>query len=188
MSRIIRRRERGQAAVEFAIFAVALILCMFLVVQIAWIGLQKWQFQHFAAYAARVWSVHTDWGAEKSLITIQAASITSKWELFSHDWVKAMWSDGEDTKDFSGEDDVPGVSYTGIAPLMPLYQGVIGETLLDTSIPPEVSSEFPGIDLPSSGLIRFETFIPMEREPTEEPGDGRDNDCNETPCDSGNVR
>jgi hypothetical protein len=186
-----RKSESGQAAVEFAVFTLILFLLMFLIVQLAWIGIQKWQFQHYAAYSARAWSVRTDWGAEETLIRAQTASaIGTDWNLFSKDWVKAMWVSSEDPKDVDDDNsNINGLTYTGIAPLMPIYRGLIGETLFDNPIPGSVMSQLPDFDIPSSGLVRFESFIPMEREPEEQPDESnRDNDCEGTPCESGNGR
>jgi hypothetical protein len=186
-----RKSERGQAAVEFAIFALILFLLMFLIIQLAWIGLQKWQFQHFASYTARAWSVRKDWGGEATLVRVQVAStIGTDWNLFSRDWVKAMMVSSEDPKDVDDDNqNIPGLSFLGVAPLMPVYRGLLGETLFDNPIPDYVMNELPPIDIPTSGLVRFESFIPMEKEPEEEPDtSNRDNDCEETPCESGNGR
>lgn len=176
---------------EFAVFTLILFLLMFLIIQLAWIGIQKWQFQHYASYAARTWSVRSDWGTEESLLKAQVAStLFTDWNLFSRDWVKAMWASSNEAKDVDDENTgIEGVSYTGVAPLMPIYRGLIGETLFDNPIPGSVMAQLPAFDMPTSGLVRFETFIPMEKEPEEDgDADNRDNDCDDTPCTEGNGR
>jgi hypothetical protein len=158
---------------------------MFLMAQLAWIGIQKWQFNHFASYSARVWSVQKDDDPEESLMRLQIGVLFLRWNLYNRDYVKYMWAEGEDSKEIDDET-YTGVNYEGVAPLLPLFRGQIGETLV--SIPGEVSSLVPG-GLPSSGLVRFAAFIPMEKEPEEEPDESnRDNDCDDTPCSSGNGR
>ena len=156
--------------------------------QLSWIGVQKWQFNHFAAYAARVWSVQKDEDPEESLLKVQAVALV-RWNLLDRDLVKLMWvSAADDSKDFDDPDvSANGISFSGAAPLLSIYRDQIGETLFDNPIPPEAFSLFPG-DLPSTGLVGFKTFIPIEKEPEESPGARRDNDCEETPCESGNTR
>ena len=176
---------------EFAVFTLILFLLMFLIIQLCWIGLQKWQFQHFAGYSARAWSVRKDWSPESTLLRAQlASSLGTDWNLFSRDWVKAMWVSSDSPTDVDDDNtDIAGITYTGVAPLMPVYRGLFGETLFDNPIPSSVLSELPAIDIPSSGLVRFQTFIPMEKEPDEDPDtSNRDNDCSDTPCESGNGR
>lgn len=180
--------QRGQAAVEFTIFAALLILAILLIVQLSWIGIQKWQFNQFAGYAARVWSVQKeDDDPEISLLKVQGLALL-RWNLLSRDLVKFMWvSSPEDSRDFEDPDvSANGITFTGAAPLLALYRQQIGETLFDNPIPSEAMSLFP-FDLPTTGLVGFQTFIPIEKEPEESPGDG-DNDCEETPCESGNER
>ncbi len=179
--------QRGQAAVEFMIFFIMTFLSLMLIVQLVWIGIQKWQFNHFAGYAARVWAVHKDDEPGDSLRRIEGAALFLRWNLLSRDYVKFMWVSSEDAKEIDDEN-YSGITYSGVAPLLPLFRDVIGETLFDNPIPSEVSSIIP-IDLPTSGLVRFETFIPMEKEPEEQPDiSNRDNDCEDTPCTKGNGR
>ena len=160
-----RSSERGQGSVEFTIFIIFLILCIFLLVQLAWIGVQKWQFNHFAAYAARVWTVNkSNESPEASLIKVQIVGIV-RWKLASTSYVKIMWADSQS----DGK-----ITYNGIAPIFPLFKPFIGDTLTGISIPSEVSSIIP-VSIPSSGFIRFQTSIPMDHEPNEDP-DKYDND------------
>lgn len=180
-------RERGQAAVEFTVFLVILFLAMFLLVQLAWIGIQKWQFNHFAAYSARVWTVEKEYSPEESLLRVQLTSLV-RWDLINRDYVKFMWVSSEESKEI---DDEPyeGITFTGIAPLMGIYKDQFGETMFTVGdpIPGELLTVLP--EIPTTGLIRFESFIPMKKEPEEEPDtSNRDNDCEETPCESGNGR
>lgn len=179
--------QRGQASVEFTIFAVLLFLAMFLLVQLAWIAIQKWQFNHFGAYAARVWTVEKEDSPQESLLNVQMRSLI-RWDLINRDYVKFMWVSSEDPKDVD-DDTYEGITFTGIAPLMGIYRDQIGETAipLDGYVPDELSAMLP--DMPTTGLVRFQTFIPMKKEPEEEPDvTNRDNDCEETPCESGNGR
>jgi hypothetical protein len=180
--------QRGQAAVEFTIFAVLLILAMTLIVQLSWIGVQKWQFNHFSSYAARVWSVQKDHDdPQDSLFEVQTIALV-RWNLLGRDLVKLMWvHEADDSKEYEDPDvTANGITFWGAAPLLSIYREQIGNTLFDNPIPPEAMSLIP-IDIPSTGLVGFQTFIPIEKEPEESPGEG-DNDCEETPCESGNGR
>jgi hypothetical protein len=180
--------ERGQAAVEFMLMTVALFFSMFLVLQLTWIAVQKWQFNHFASYAARVWAVHKDHSPGQSLLLILPGG-AYRWGFLSKDYVKVMWVSSVDphpAEDGSGS--ISGITYTGVAPLFPIYQSAIGDTFTQAFIPSWARSLIP-FDMPSSGLVAFETFIPMEKEPDEEPDlPNRDNDCQGTPCEGGNGR
>lgn len=182
-----RHGERGQAAVEFTLMTVALFFSTFLVVQLTWIAIQKWQFNHFASYAARVWAVHKDQSPGDALWLILPGG-AYHWDLLSKDYVKVMWASSEESRTAEdGSGSISGITYTGVAPLFPIYQPAIGDTFTQSFIPSWVHSLIP-FDMPSTGLVAFETFIPMEKETDEEPGSDRDNDCRETPCRTGNVR
>lgn len=164
-----------------------LFLASFIVVQIAWLGIQKWQFNHFALYSARVWTVEKEDSPEESLLKVQLLSLL-RWDLINRDYVKFMWVSSEDPKDI-GDDTFDGMTYTGIAPLFSLYRDQIGETMFTVGepIPGELLAYLP--EIPTTGLVRFETFVPMKKEPEEQPNiSNRDNDCEETPCESGNGR
>lgn len=167
------------------IFFVLLILALVLVVQLAWIGIQKWQFNYFALYSARVWSVektHND--PEYSLLKVQAAQAL-RWGLDSNR-IKFMWVQfPEDTKDYDDPGiTANGITYWGVAPLFALYRDRFGETLIEGSFLTEALSRFI-FDRPTTGYVGFATFIPIQKEPEEKPGEF-DNDCKETPCASGN--
>jgi hypothetical protein len=182
-----RHGERGQAAVEFTLMTVALFFSMFLVLQLTWIAIQKWQFNHFASYAARVWAVHKDQSPGEALLGVIVPGGAYHWDFLSKDYVKLMWVSSDDPQTAEdGSGSVTGITYTGVAPLFPIYQSAIGDTFTQGFIPSWVQSSLP-FDMPSTGLVAFETFIPMEKEPDEAPGSDRDNDCNETPCETGNV-
>ena len=165
---------------------VALFFSMFLVLQLTWIAIQKWQFNHFASYAARVWAVRTNQSPGESLLVILAGGAVH-WDFWSTDYVKVMWvSDSSDEPEPGSG--ITGITYKGVAPLFPIYQSAIGDTFTQSFIPSWVYSYLP-FDMPSTGLIAFETFIPMEKEPPEEPDrSDRDNDCEGTPCGGGNGR
>lgn len=182
-------KERGQAAVEFTLLAVMLILASFLVLQLTWLAIQKWQFNHFASYSARSWSVQTNKTPGEVLFEVIMPGAISRWDLWSRDYVKLMWVSSEDpVTDEETSEAITGVTYSGVAPLFAFYQPVIGETFLNAYIPGWVFDFLP-FDVPSTGLVAFETFIPMEREPYEEPDrSDRDNDCRGTPCEGGNGR
>lgn len=159
---------------------------MFLLVQLTWIAIQKWQFNHFAHYAARVWSVHKDDTPQEALIKVQIAAI-ARWDLLNRDYVKFMWVSSESTKDYEDPDrSASGVYYTGFTQLLSIYRNQIGETAFSNPIPSELMALLP-IEIPTTGLVRFETFAPMEKEAEEDP-DRWDNDCDDTPCGSGNGR
>jgi hypothetical protein len=182
-----RKRENGQAAVEFTVFTVILFFSLFIVLQMVWLGVQKWQFNHFASYAARVWSVHKDQTPGQSLIRLLGPQELIGWSLPSHDYVAAIWVWSTDPVEDEDGTSYSGVTYRGVAPLFPFYRDQVGDTFFNAFIPPEILSLLP-FQLPSTGLVVFETFIPMEKEPDEQPGPGRDNDCYQTPCESGNAR
>lgn len=180
-----RASERGQAAVEFVVFSVILVLSLMLVVQIAWIGVQKWQFNHYASYSARVWSVETEDDAATSSRDVIVASLIPphRWPL-SWDYVRVMGVWSEDS-----QDDMEGITYVGVAPLMPLFRNRFSsDTFVDNPIPGEIMDLLP-FSLPDFGLVSFMTFVPMEKEPEEHPEvSNRDNDCEDTPCTEGNGR
>jgi hypothetical protein len=184
------RREKGQASVEFAIFSLILFFALLLIVQLMWFGIQKWQFNHFAAYSARVWSVEKEYTPSSALYRTQLRALL-RWGLIKKDWVKLMWSSGIESRSFDeAAQPVEGVRYRGVAPAMAIYRPLLGEMALDEVIPGEVSALFPGV-IPKSGLVSFGAFIPMRKEPTERPYTGtryNDNDCDDTPCTKGNRR
>ncbi|MHB0968179.1 MAG: TadE family protein [Thermoanaerobaculia bacterium] len=171
-----RRSNSGQALVEFTLFLVALVLCTFLIFQLAWIAVQKWQFNYFAMYATRAWAVDKDRDSGESVLLKAQGFALLRWDLIGTDYVKFMWCSSED-----GKDGTEGLSYTGVAPLMSIFQPYIGDTLTGIEIPAVAETVIPGLEIPSTGLVRFETFIPMEHEPDEDP-DRWDNDCSD-PCD-----
>ncbi len=178
----MRRRtgSRGQAAAEFTIFTFFLFLMLFLILQLTFIGLQKWQFAHFASYSARVWSVHKDESANSSTIKVQgAASLLSDWKLPGQ-WVFPIIVNSEN----ASRDGVTGVEFLGQGPVMNIYRGWIGESV--ALCPPEAGCQDVFDQTPLTFFI-FESFIPMVKEPTERPG-RHDNDCNDTPCTGGNGR
>lgn len=196
--RVASERQRGQATVEFALFSVFLVLSLVLVIQFAWIGVQKWQFNHFAGYAARTWSVHhgkaPSWWMNRIIVS-GAAPVVGRWKTITNEYVALIWFSGEEGRTVNNgfEDvDVHGLTYTGIAPLMAIFRPFIGsKTLVD--LPPGLQSvlNLLDVDLPPLGLVRFEVFIPMVQEPREYPyadGQKQDNDCYETPCEEGNGR
>jgi hypothetical protein len=184
-----RHDERGQAAVEFTLMTVALFFSTFLVVQLTWIAIQKWQFNHFASYAARVWAVHKDQSPGDALFRVIVPGGAYRWDFWSKDYVKLMWVSSEEPRPAEdGSGSISGITYTGVAPLFPIYQPAIGDTFTQAFIPSWVYTYLP-FEMPSTGLIAFETFIPMEKEPDEEPDrSDRDNDCEGTPCEGGNGR
>ncbi|HVT45096.1 MAG TPA: TadE family protein [Thermoanaerobaculia bacterium] len=174
---ILSKPERGQGSVEFVLFLVALVLCLFLMIQLAWIGVQKWQFNHFAHYAARSWSVDKkDRSPRTIMLEVQGRSILG-WKLLSRDWVKYMWAMSPSTN----SDGIHGVRYHGITQLFPLYRNFIGINAIVTSeIADLLKTVIPGA-IPALGLVMFETFVPMEHEAEENP-QRWDNDCSD-PCD-----
>lgn len=171
----MRRRagSRGQAAVEFTLFTFFLFLMLLLIVQLMVIGIQKWQFVHFASYSARVWSVQKDDSAQDSTTRAQLVVSVVGWKLLGNQWVAPIRVKSENTS----RSGVTGNVYEGIGPVMSMYRGWIGERF---GLPDFVNFR------PLEFFI-FESFIPMVKEPTERPG-RHDNDCNETPCESGNKR
>lgn len=184
-----KRAERGQAAVEFTLLSVLLILGMLLIVQLTWIAIQKWQFNHFASYAARAWAVQNEQTPGQVLVELIIMGGIPRWNLLSRDYVKVMWVSSEDpvTDEVTGES-IEGLTFSGAAPLFPVYEDPIGEVFLTAYVPEWVFNLLP-FHLPHTGLVSYETFVPMEKEPDEEPDrSDRDNDCHGTPCEGGNGR
>jgi len=181
------KREKGQAAVEFTIFTVILFFSLFLVLQLVWLAIQKWQFNHFASYSARVWAVQKGEEPGDSLNRVLLPQEFLRWSLPFRDYVAVIWVRSTDSSEDEDGNTYQGVTYRGVASLFPFYRDAIGDTFYNAFIPQWLLDMIP-IKLPSTGLVVFETFIPMEKEPDEQPGSGRDNDCNETPCESGNGR
>ena len=190
------RGQSGQGSVEFILFTVFLVLALALVIQFSWIGVQKWQFNHFAGYAARTWSVHTDespsWIMNKTLL---AGTSNDGWDIKDRDYVKLIWFSDEDAHTLSNgfEDvDTSGLTWSGLAMLMPLFRPYIGgQTLVDVPAGLQSVMNLMGMEIPPLGIVRFEVYIPIERVPEESSGGGGqkfDNDCDETPCDEPNGR
>jgi hypothetical protein len=172
-----RRGSRGQGSVEFAVFLVALVLLLILLVQLAWIGVQKWQFNHFAAYAARSWSVNKKSDSPEKVLLEDQVFATLRWKLLSRSYVRFMWTLGTDTD----SDGNTGVSYRGVAPIFRLFKPFFGDTLLGLNVPAFVSNLDPDLKTPNFGWVQFQAFVPMAHEPEEDP-DRYDNDCSD-PCD-----
>jgi hypothetical protein len=149
-------QSRGQAAVEFAVFLVALVIALMLMIQLAWIGVQKWQFNHFTSYAARSWEVDKKNTSPQSILLTDLGFGMLRWKQSG--LVKIMLSTGQG----SDSDGHSGVKYKGTAEVWGLFQPWLGGTL-------------------STGLLQFEAFVPMDHEPAETPGT-YDNDCSD-PCD-----
>lgn len=183
-----RRSSRGQSSVEFTIFSVILIILMLIPVQLAWIGMQKWQFTHFASSAARTWTVHKDQSPSAAMLSVQTRALLRGWKLFSSRWIGLMTA-STSTKNITKGDgstlNAQGLKFQGLGRIIPIFRpffgfsgpyGYFGIEAISTRA------------LLTIGFAQFEGFIPMEREPTEQPGQRRDNDCNETPCSSGNKR
>lgn len=167
------RSQKGQAAVEFTLFTFFLFLMLLLIVQLMVLGLQKWQFAHFASYSARVWSVQKNDTAQASTLRVQGVVSAIGWKLFGNQWVFPIAVTSESTS----RSGVTGVVFVGQGPVLDMYRGWIGERF---GLP-----DF--VDFRPLEFFIFESFIPMVKEPTERPGQ-HDNDCNETPCSSGNRR
>ncbi len=168
-------------------FTFILFLSMFVIVQLMWVAVQKWQFNHFAAYSSRVWTVQKEDDPDDSLLSVQVRALF-RWDLISRDYVKFMWVSASDETREIDDEDYTGIGYTGVAPLMSIFRDQIGETLYDNPVPSEAMSLIP-FNLPTTGLVRFESFIPIRKEPEEQPDiSNRDNDCEETPCEEGNGR
>ena len=170
------RSCRGQGAVEFVLMTLLLFLMMFLVVQLMWVGVQKWQFSHFTGYAARVWQVHKDDSAQDAMFSVLISSIALRWQILNKDYVKAIWVSEEN----ASQDGTTGIRYRGVVQAFPFYQPYIGQSFT----PPGVSLPF-GITVPPTGIFLFESYIPIQKE-AEEDEDRWDNDCKETPCGSEN--
>jgi hypothetical protein len=173
-----RSGNRGQAAVEFAVFSVLLILAMFLMAQLSVIAMQKWQFNHFSAYIARAWSTHTDWSPTSAMGQVMARGIL-RWSYNDGRFVLPL-SVSEVTdeveKGDGSEVSVNGLRFRGIRMTMEMYRRYLGLGA--------------GFGFPTgTGIVDYETYIPMEKEPEEEPNNNRrDNDCTGTPCDGGNGK
>lgn len=179
------RRQQGQAAVEFVLFTILLVVALALFVQLAWLAIQKWQFNHFAAYSARVWAVQRNYEPLGTIGIVQARSLV-RWDLFGKDYAKVVFAYG-DSQSYDDEDvTANGMTVWGYANVLPMFEYYMG----DLAVPDVGGFNLPdllGID--TGGLVTFSSFIPMEKEANERPDiSNRDNDCWETPCESGNGR
>ena len=165
--------QRGQSAVEFALFSFFLFLMIFLMVQLAMIGISKWQFAHFANYSARVWAVQKNESANVSVGRVQGIVTVFGWNVANGRWVFPILVTSESTS----RNGVTGVVFAGQGRVLSMYQGWIGERF-----------GLPGfINFTPLNFFIYESFIPMVKEPNERPGQ-HDNDCNDTPCTGGNRR
>ncbi len=52
-----RQRESGQELVEFVVLVTFFLILFFCILQVAWTAIEKFHMNHYALYAARVWSV-----------------------------------------------------------------------------------------------------------------------------------
>ena len=155
---------------------VLLFLMMFLIWQLMWVGVQKWQFNHFAGYAARSWQVHKDDSPQESLNMVLLASVIFRWQILDKEYVKIIWVSDEN----ASKDGTTGVEYSGLVQAFPIYRPYIGTSI----IPSGITLPF-AVPIPPTGLFLFESYIPIEKEAEEDP-DRWDNDCDDTPCSSGN--
>lgn len=175
--------QKGQGTVEFVLFLVILTFSLFLLFALTWIGVQKWQFNFFSAYAARTWSVEgEDANPEVVLVKVQAAAVAHRPSLVNSSLVKLMFAGS-----FQDGEDPQGIDYTGFAPPFPLYRrAAFQRGGLDASITGGLLDVGGIVD-----MVMFETFIPMQPEPDENTN-GRDNDCSDynvlTGACSGNGR
>jgi hypothetical protein len=192
-----QRLQRGQAAVEFAVFTIILVILLLIPIQLAWIGVQKWQFTHFGAVAARTYSVRTTTSANSAMITyVTPRAIGRGWALFSGLYVGAIppmtaSQATQSVRTGTGSNvSAQGVRVRGMARVIPIFKPFFGfsgpwgysgwDALGQTTTRAMIHY---------SGFVQFEGFIPMEKEPTEKPNNKRrDNDCRGTPCEGGNGR
>lgn len=168
-----KRSSQGQSSVEFAIFTFFLFLMLFLVIQLTFIGIQKWQFAHFASYSARVWSVNQGESATAATVRVQGVASIFGWNLTGGNWVFPIVV----TSSSTSKNSVTGIAYAGQGPVMSIYRGWIGERFGLPDL----------INFTPLNFFIYESFIPMVKEPEERPG-RHDNDCNDTPCSGGNGR
>lgn len=193
---MIRKTQKGQASVEFAIYLIILTILLLLPIQLAWIGVQKWQFTHFGSVAARTWSVHTTDGANTSMMSVNGRAILRGWAMFSGLYVGAIppmiasTSSKSITKGAGGSVSTQGFKFQGVGKVIPIFKpffgfsGSWGYTGFDA-----ISNVAVRTMISTLGWVQFEGYVPMQKEPTEEPNNKRrDNDCNGTPCTGGNGR
>jgi hypothetical protein len=194
-----QRLQRGQAAVEFAIFTIILVILLLIPIQLAWIGVQKWQFTHMGWIAARSWSVHThnsNWGANEAMLNVSGAAVVRGWAMFSGLYVGAippMWASTSSktiTKAAGGSISTQGFKFNGYGKVLPIFKpffgftGPWGYTGWDA-----YNAVGTRISISTLGWVEFEGYVPMEKEPSEQPNTKRrDNDCKGTPCEKVNGR
>lgn len=191
--------QKGQASVEFAIFSIILVILLLIPIQLAWIGVQKWQFTHMGWIAARSWSVHThnsNWSANTAMFTVSGRAVIRGWELFSGLYVggippmTASTSTKSITKAAGGSVSTSGFKFNGFGKVLPIFKPFFGFSgpwgytgwqaynAVDTRLL-----------ISTAGLVRFEGYVPIEKEPSEQPNTKRrDNDCKGTPCEKVNGR
>lgn len=174
--------ERGQGAVEFAIFLALLVFLLMLIVQIAVIGIQKWQFSHFALYQSRVWSVDKKSRSHSTIYFMVYALAPLRWgkmhptpvPLPTGYWPLAI----PNARFYSGNSDgTPGIHYAGVGDPLPLFKAAFSYAPILPRGP--ISMQWP-LWVQLTKKIPFQTFIPIEHEPAENPNRW-DNDCSD-PC------
>ena len=154
-----KRAQKGQGTVEFVLVSLMLMFFLMLTWQMAWVACQKWYFNFTAAYAAREWSVKAlGTGTDKVLLDAEAWQIIRRPNLVSIPFVRPILAGTEDAErgamddgDLFGTGSLPpGIRYTGYAEYLPLFRPAVIE-----------SAHFqPG----TLGVIRFDTYIPIEHE------------------------
>jgi hypothetical protein len=185
--------QRGQAAVEFAVFTIILVILLLIPIQLAWIGVQKWQFTHFGNVAARSWSVYTDRAPSTAVATVQARAGFRGWNFSSRLWVfpiTASQTNKNYNKAIGGSVNAPTIRVQGLGTVLPIFRPFFGVT------GPWGYSGYDAIGpittrllIAQAGMVRFEGHIPMAKEPREQANTRRrDNDCRGTPCQRVNGR
>jgi len=168
-----KRAQRGQGTVEFVLVSFMLVFFLMLSWQMAWVACQKWYFNYTAAYAARTWSVKAlGTTTSKPLEEVELWQIFRKPNIINVPFVRPIFAGTEDAdKGGSDDDDLfgagslpPGIRYSGYAQYLLWFQPAVIE-----------SAHLESGSL--TGLIRFETYIPIEHEESfDGPEDPEHND------------
>lgn len=175
----VRRAQRGQGTVEFSLFLVMLTLTLMLLIQLTWVGIQKWHFNFVSLYTARSWSVAGTSSPNSVRIKVLAAEGVHHTRMATDLYFATVVLSSEKSstpsrwsKKFkpSLSTSMKGIQFTGVGTIMPMFAGGAKRGGVNASLEGGLAGFL--------GQFQFETYIPMEREPAEHTsGPKRDNDC-----------
>ncbi len=183
-----KQAESGQIIIETILLLMVLLAVIFAFVEVCLIAVDKHEVDRIARYAARAWSVRLKWDAQTALSSatiLRTSFAASKFDQLQKQIGQVRETSRVDPTDGTGRS---GLEFRTFIPvLMPFTEEFVGwqvdppdgNLLTDPSWAPITPAEIQA--LTSFGVrrvVRSITFIPIDREPTEDPSQ-YDNDFND---------